>query len=813
MTTRDSDPVGAGLDTESIEFIKATRAGRVFWWVTGHPFTIIALGLVLVVWLGLSLPRLIKDTSAEAFISSDHPAVVYRKAVEETFGISDPVIIAMVNDGEMGIFNPRSLNIVSFLTEQVRQIEGVDPERVYSLATETYIAGDEFGMTTEPFYEGAVDSNEEAEAIRSRVMDMPLYVGNLVSEDGTTTLVVAELLDPEKGNDVFHAAMEIRDAISATGNDLYVAGEGAVAEYLGEYVDTDARRIYPLVAAIIGLILIVAYRTVRGITLPFFVVVSSLTIALGSMAALGVPYYIITSALPVILIAIGVADGIHIMGQYYEESTLRPEASQRELVVRAMAEMWHPVFFTSFTDSMGFLALAAASFMPPMRAFGVFAAIGVAASMAFSLFVLPAILVKLKPRTINTLGFDRAKRREPGEDPFGRLMGWTGEQVIRYPRAIVMVAAIVAVSGIIGALQLEINYQRIDYFNPEEEIYQADALMNEALNGTNYIDIVVEAEEAEGLFDPGHLARIDAFQTYLEQLPCVGGTTSVVDYLKQMNRAMNENAPEAYRLPDDENLIAQYFLIYSATGDPTDFEEEIDYEYRMANIRVAMTSGLYSDIRPVVESAQGYIDDNFVGSGLAVTLAGRSNVTYHWVKDLARSHFAGVFAALLAIWIAGALSFRSGMASLFAIAPVVLAILSIYAAMGVFDIWLGVGTSMFAAIGIGISVNFAIHTLDRTLELVRDYNDDLEHALRFLFPSTGRALLFNFLCVFFGFGVLFTSRVPPLTSFGLLVAVAVAISFVASITLLPAMLLVFRPVFLTVRQKAPMQGTESISSA
>ncbi len=786
----------AGLDTESLDYLRSTRPGALYWWVTGKSTLVLCVGVGLLIVSLACLPRLAKDTSAEAFIASDHPAVIYRQEVADTFGLSDPVILALVNDGPNGIFNPRSLNLVSFLTQQIGALDGVDPERVVSIATEKHIAGDESGMMVTPLYEGQVESHEQADAIRTRVSEMPLYTGNLVSEDGSSTLIVAELLNPEKGNEIFHAAMELRDAVNLDGNTLYVAGEGAVAEHLSEYVDADALRLYPIGGAIIIAILIIAYRTVRGVALPLFVVLSALAIAMGSMAALGVPYYIITSALPIILIAIGVADGIHILGQYYEENVTRQGADRRELVVRTMTEMWHPVFYTSATDSAGFLALALASFMPPMRAFGLFAAIGVIASMLFSLFVLPAILVKLPPRAINALSFDHSRRREPARDPFGRFMGWVGERVIRHPRFILAVSAVVAVSGVVGALQLEVNYRRIDYFHPDEEIYKADTIMNERFNGTNFIDIVVESEEPEGLFNPAYLAKMDALQSYLESLPNVGGTTSVVDYLKQMNQALNEDAPEAYRLPSDENMIAQCFLIYSMSGDPTDFEQEIDYEYRMANIRVAMKSGLYTDIRPVVEAAESYIDEHFQDDSLKVSLAGRANVTYHWVKDLARSHFIGVAAALIAVWIMGAFSFRSGLASLFAIAPVVLAILSIYAAMGLFDIWLGVGTSMFAALGIGISVNFAIHTLDRTLELVRDYHDDLPHALRQLFPSTGRALLFNFACVFFGFGVLLTSHVPPLTEFGILVAVAVAISFIASITLLPAMLLVFRPSFL-----------------
>ncbi|MGR3176496.1 MAG: MMPL family transporter [Candidatus Anammoxibacter sp.] len=72
----------------------------------------------------------------------------------------------------------------------------------------------------------------------------------------------------------------------------------------------------------------------------------------------------------------------------------------------------------------------------------------------------------------------------------------------------------------------------------------------------------------------------------------------------------------------------------------------------------------------------------------------------------------------------------------------------------------------------------------------------LDNAFEILFPSTGRALLFSFLAVFFGFGVLILSQALPLIRFGALVLVAVVVSFLASITVLPALIKVVQPRFL-----------------
>ena len=529
--------------------------------------------------------------------------------------------------------------------------------------------------------------------------------------------------------------------------------------------------------------------------LPNLVVLGSIAVGLGLMSAANVPFYVITNALPVILIAIGVADGIHILGQYYEEVAKTPDASPKDITVRTMTEMWRPVTVTSFTDIAGFLAISFSSFMPPMKAFGVFASFGILAALLFSLFTIPAILVLLKPKQSSKIS------QAGGSDKFGKVMSGLGAAVSKNSIPTLVIASIILVVGILGALRLQVNEERIRNFKTSEKIYIADRAINKYLDGTTTLDIVVETDDTEGLFNPDYLKKIEALQEYIETLPNVSSTTSIVDYLKQMNRAMNEDRKEFFKLPDKSDLIAQYFLIYSASGDPTDFEEEIDYDYRLANVRATMNSGLFTDIKKVIIPTQKYVDEKFNEPGLTANLAGRANVDFHWISGIKKTHFRGVGLALLAVVIFTSLVFRSLVAGLLTVVPVSMAVLFIYAVMGYTGIWLGVGTSMFAAIAIGTGVDFAVHTLDRLITLIRDEKRGIDEAFTMLFPSTGRALLFNFSALFLGFGVLVTSHVPPLIRFGSLVGVAALVSFLASQTVIPALIKVIKPKFLVGENK------------
>ena len=326
---------------------------------------------------------------------------------------------------------------------------------------------------------------------------------------------------------------------------------------------------------------------------------------------------------------------------------------------------------------------------------------------------------------------------------------------------------------------------RITTFHPSERVYQADKVINQHLDGTNTLDIVIETPQAEDLFIPGNLQKIEALQVYAESLPYVQGSTSIVDYLKQMNRSLNGGSIADYQLPDSKDMSAQYFLIYSASSDPADFEEEVDYDYQMANIRININSGSYQNTRPIVQNLENYIEQEFNSEAIRAIVSGRVNVNYHWIKDLGESHFVGLGIALFLVWAVSALLFQSTLAGLFTLIPVAGSILLVYSTMVGLGIELGIGTSMFASVAIGLGVDFAIHTLDRLRTLYRRLGNDIDKAMESFYPTTGRALFFNFLAISCGFGVLITSKVVPLTNFGMIVVLAVSSSFIASMTLLP----------------------------
>ncbi|MEO0443457.1 MAG: outer membrane lipoprotein-sorting protein, partial [Pseudomonadota bacterium] len=669
--------------------------------------------------------------------------------------------------------------------------------RIISLATENNIVGTDEGMEVYAFYDKAIDTQQQADNIRDAIRDFPLYQGNLVAKDESATLIVVELLDETQAEQSYIDLVNAVDALERPDNlQRHIAGEGAISGYLGSYIDADAQRLNPIAAAIISAIVFIAFLRISPVLIGGVVIAAAVVLTLGTMAAFGIPFYVITNALPPILIGIAVADSIHIYNDYFERRALYPQQAINDAIVASMEAMWRPITLTTIA---GFTGLYFAAYMPPFKFFGLFTALGVAVAWLYSLTFLPAAMSVLKTEAQPGLA---KKMRAPGRDHFAKLMLQLGGFTQRFPNTIIILAAGIMALGLGAASRLTLNEDRITTFHPSEALYQADRAINRRFNGTHYLDIVIETPAVEDIFEPQVLEKMQALQRYAQTLDLVEGSTSIVDYLKQINRALNGGKPEDYRLPQDRDLIAQYFLLYSASASPTDFEQQVDYDYRLANIRVTLSSGAYADNKVVVEALADYIAREFNDDFVSATLSGRVNLNYHWINDLGRSHFSGMAIALLLVWLMSSLLFRSSIAGIFALLPVATSILLVYSTMVLLSIPLGIGTAMFAAVAIGLGVDFAIHTIDRLRSLYRQ-TGDMALTLQRFYPSTGRALLFNLLAIGLGFGVLITSQVLPLKHFGTIVAMSVTSSFVVSMTLLPALIQRLKPEFITGKPDKP----------
>jgi len=767
-------------------FNATERTQQFFFRVTARPRLAVVLALVAIVLCGAGLTTLVKDTSVKAFIPPGHDSLLADSKAADVFGLSDTIAVAVVQRDGGTIFTPETLALIDELSAAIADLDNVRYDRVASIATESSISGEDGAVFVDPYIDPFGMDAAAAEDSRRLWQRMTPHQGTLVSDDESGAVIMAELVDARLADATYQSVLDIADRIDGDGVELHVAGPAAVSGYLSRYIDEDARTLQPLVFALVLGFIYLAFRRAIALPGPLLVVVGSAAGALGIMAWLGIPYYAITNALPVIIVAISVADAIHILSAYYQFREEDPEANTRNLVVRAMTAMARPITLTTITTIAGFLGIALMSIMPPVTWFGIFASVGVLLAWTFSILVLPNVLLLVEPG--RSPAFATWGEHRPSIT--GRALARLGTfSPLRY-RSVLAGFVLITVAATWGAMQLRIDRSQVENFAPDEPIRIADELINERFAGTAFLDVIVEADEAGGLLEVETMQKIRELQEFFEGLPHVRKTVSIVDYVSRLHGAL-EDLPETEiagrSLPDSDALLAETLYVYEITGDASDLEEEIDADYRHALIRGVLDAHYFSQNRLAVEALQRYIDEQFNEPGLSAVLTGDVNVSYQWMESLKASHFRGVALSLTLVLAASILVFRSPAAGIVSVVPVVFTVLVLYACMGYLGIYLEPATSMFAAIALGVGVDFAIHLVERLRTATEEYDGDLGKAIDRALPPVARACFFNSAALGIGFSVLLFSDLPTLMRFGGLVAVASFASYLTALVIVPAL--------------------------
>ncbi|MBI4830221.1 MAG: MMPL family transporter [Candidatus Lindowbacteria bacterium] len=355
-----------------------------------------------------------------------------------------------------------------------------------------------------------------------------------------------------------------------------------------------------------------------------------------------------------------------------------------------------------------------------------------------------------------------------------RLLQRAGNMVGSYAVPVLAITAIVILVGITGLLQVYVDGSLLSNFRPGCEVLAADTMLNQKFGGTNTLNIIVDGKNQDDMKSPEILCAIERLQHELEGMDEVGATLSIADYLKRMNRVMNENRREYSRIPDSEELVAQYLLLYSLSGDPDDFDDVIDYDYRLANVRVRVNSDSSPVLKRVLDNVRSLGASIFRGLPVSIHPAGGVMTSYTFMDLIIKGQLLSILTSIVAVFLITALMFRSLMAGLFCIIPVAIATLLNFSLMGATGIPLGVTTAILSGMGIGIG-------------------------------ASGRAIFFNAIVVTAGFLVLMISNFPPSRWLSALVSANMVSALLGALTVLPACLAVIRPKFAdkTANRKGP----------
>jgi hypothetical protein len=726
------------------------------------------------------LARLELRTDGRELAPSNDPAVRLEASVRRHFGVRDPLVVLIETSHPRGVWNPATLRHLQRLSVALAALPGIGPEHVVSLATERRDRVYPGTLTFRPYLDPIPDTPAQMALLEQDVAAARIMTGTLVSADARAVSIVLGVppLDPARPAAVDRAAIyqRVRDAalrLPVAGDRVLVAGAPAAESLLGRHLLADLRLLVPLAVAVIALVFWRGCRRAWGTAAALAKVAATLVWTFGLMGWLGFPVYLTTAVLPVILVSICLADEIHVFMQY-QRFLGEPGGGGGEppAAVRAtMRLLALPITLACLATAIGFLSFLASP-QPAVRAFGIFAGLGTAFELLWSLTAIPATLALLGPR--------RMRRPRPFAPAGAGLFRRLAAPLVRHRLAtLAALAAATAVLGL-GARRLTVQDSWEDGFAAGSSFRVATDEVNRELLGTHVLlarlrfapppAAVPAAGARRGpLLDPAALRAVGAFEGFARARPEVGGVLGPYGQLSATYYLWMARRQGTPAIPDDPRRIGRLLDVFELVRGRQQRREIVDDDLRQALVSIFLKQANYRDTARLMRALRGYAGRELAPRGASLAFAGDVAVSQAMIPAIVYTQVASTALALAGSCVLLCLLFRSVRLGILALVPSSLAVLWVLGAMGWSGMPLGVATSMFCAITLGVGEDYAIHFLYRVR---RGRDEGRPDAVVHAFELAGPGIVSDTLTIALGFGVLLASRVPANARLGMVMVVA-----------------------------------------
>ena len=734
------------------------------------------------------------DNELSMWISRDDPVYQEYERFREEFGGQRTLLIALQSER---LFSPQALEFIREVTGDIERAELVD--EVQSLATANIVrslpavagegvrAEEDGGIEVLPLVgDGAIDEAGAAR-IRVRALSDSLLRGDLVSEDGTVTVLVVSFdedrIDEVRG-DVIERIHDLVDPRLPPGMTAYYNGSLEISEtYNRVTVENTLTLTPPILALTVGGIYLM-FRSWRITLLLSVAIFVSAVWTMGLYAAMGFEYNVIASMIPPLVLILAVADDVHIVQHFNHE--LRETGSKAHAFTSSVQHLMLPLFAASGTTALGLLSLATSNVVA-VRQFGIGAAVGVMVDFAMSLVLVPFLLMFLEPET----GVAPQERYLIG--PMQRVARFS----MRNARAVLVAAAAITGVCVAGVQWLRVDTNHINFFAEDHPLSRSAAIIDRELSGIYSFNVMLEGPP-DSLSTPDALQRMEQLRGRLERLPFVKKVVSLADYVKRVNRELHGGDPAAEVLPASAEAIAQELFVFGLSDDGrAELARVAASDYSRAQISVKLASMSSDLVFEQINRAEQEAREVFAGTGITPTVTGSGRMFSALDHYLVTSQISSFGTAFLTVFAVIFVVFRSVSFGFLGIVANALPVCAVLGLMGWLDISLNVATIMVSSVALGIVDDDTIHFIGRfrreigrgsRLQPALSPDASRERAIELATMHEGRASLTTAIINSMGYAVLMLSAYKPTAWFGGLLALTMLVAFLAEVFVVPAVI-------------------------
>jgi hypothetical protein len=800
---------------------------RYRWWVL----------LTVVVVTGSILPQLRHvtiDVSIESFLSRNDPAITKYDAYREQFGYDIVGLITIETPGD--VFTLENLQRLQLLH---KDLESSVPHlsEITSLYNVRRTIGSDDTLVVEELGDIWPQSEEELPAFRQLVLSNPAYLGSLVSANGRLTNIVLELnsytsttqamgteaaldqleaafdepdktiavkkpgrneyLTPDEEADFVSTLMAVSARHQAPGFHLYNGGVPVVNYSMAEDMGEAMMRNMGIGLALIAFLLYLLFRRLSGVLMPLLAVWLSMMMTIAMMPLLGFAVNGHTQILPTFLLAVGIADAVHIQSVFYRLYDRGME--KHAAIVAAMKNTAVAVVMTSLTTAVSLLSFIAADLLP-VKSLGIFGAIGVVLALYYTIALIPALLAILPVRRRVIIEKVDGVNQAQGETRILKLLDKViytlGDFGVRHAKGVLIFTLFCAVFAIVGLFKVQFSHDALRWYNETHPIRVASELVDTEMSGTQSMQVVFDTHQENGLYEPAFLKLLDESEDYIENLRV--NTTgarqaiSILSVVKETHKALNNGDEAFYAIPPTREAVAQELFLFE-NGGADDIADFTDSTFRLARISVMLPWTNAIGYQEYVETLDAGLEALIEKHGLenvSVKTTGVMAIFGNTLQALLSSTMKSYALAFVMVGLLMCLLMGSVRRGALALIPNIMPIMLTLGMMGWFNLPLNMLTSILGCIMIGIAVDDTIHFMHHFRKYATS-EPNTRIAVHQALESVGRALVFTSIVLVGGFIVHVFGEFHSSRHFGILLSFAIIMALLANLVLAPALMALF----------------------
>lgn len=747
--------------------------------VIERPWTVIIILLAVSIGLASGVTRLKFSDDIRVFFSKDNPQLRAYEALENTYSKSSSVLfVVSPKDGE--IFTRETLGSVETLTREAWEIP--HSRRVDSLSNfqYTHAVGDD--LVVEDLVKNAARlSEEDIERIRSVALAEPLLVNRQISSQGHVAGINVTVnlpgIDPLKEQpETVNAARALVKRIESENPNLrvYLTGLIMINNALAEVGKSDLGTLIPLMLVVILVSLALLLRNFSGVAATFAVIILSIAAAMGAAGWLGIVLSPPVLSAANIIMTVAIADAVHILVTLLQN--MRTGMDKKNALIESLKVNFQPVALTTATTILGFLSMNASE-SPPFRDLGNIVAMGVAAAGILALYLLPAVMMVLPVKASGKQGSG------------GGLMDDLASFVVKRRKGLSVGMTVVVIGLSLFVTQNKLNDEFLKYFDESLTFRKATDFTIDNLTGFEFFEYSIESGEPGGIHEPEFLKAADAFANWYREQPEVRHVYTFTDIMKRLNKNMNGDNAEWYRLPENRELAAQFLLLYEMSLPfGLDMTDNINIDKSAARMKVSLSNISSNGMLELERRAQDWLKAN-APANMRNEGSGQSLMFAHIGQRNIRGMLGGAVIALILISFALIFALRSFKLGVLSLIPNLAPAAMAFGLWGFFVGEVGLALSVVVGMTLGIVVDDTIHFMSKYLYARREQGLSPEDSVRYSFAHVGAALSVTSVALIAGFFVLMASDFELNSSMGLLSAVTIAMALIADFLLLPPLIM------------------------